>query len=143
MFSFLQDNVPTYMTLSVLKNLEFECIDHSPCPPDLPPSDYFLFSSLIKYIKMRTFLNDLEVTVAGVVAEVLARNRNNLNNSQAMAHNFFCLLNKDTNSFFFDFAGVFNDIFISFHSSFAMQLFILFRQQLNINVFSTILSLCN
>lgn len=50
---------------------------------------------------------------------------------------FSCLFNKDTNSVLFKFAGVLNDLFISLHSSFAMQLSILFRQQ--INVFSTIL----
>lgn len=52
---------------------------------------------------------------------------------------FSCLFNKGANPFLSELANVFNDVFISCHSSFAMRVSILFRQQLSINVFSTIL----
>jgi hypothetical protein len=46
---FLQDIVPAHRALAIQKKLAylvFHCLDHRPCSPDLPPSDYRLFPGL-------------------------------------------------------------------------------------------------
>ena len=50
---FLHDNAPAHRVLATQKKLAylvFQCLDHTPYSPDLPPSDYHLFSGLKKNI---------------------------------------------------------------------------------------------
>ena len=46
---FLHDNAPDQWALATQKNLAylgFQCLDHPPHSPDLPPSDFHLFPGL-------------------------------------------------------------------------------------------------
>ena len=64
---FLDDNAPGQRTLATHKKLaclDFQCLNHPPCSPDLAPLDYHLFPGLNKQLKGRHFLPDAEVIVA-------------------------------------------------------------------------------
>jgi len=48
-FLFLHENAPAHRALATQKKLAylgFQCLDHTPYPPDLAPSDYHLFLGL-------------------------------------------------------------------------------------------------
>jgi len=51
-------------TQKKLAYLGFQCLDHSPYSPDLPPLEYHLFPGLKKQLKGRHFSFDAEVTAA-------------------------------------------------------------------------------
>jgi len=62
---FLHDNAPSHRALATQKKLAyrgFQCLDHPPYSPDLPPSDYHLFPGLKKRLKGRHFSSDVEVS---------------------------------------------------------------------------------
>jgi len=47
---FLHDNAPAHRALATEKKLAylgFQYLDHTPCSPDLTPSDYHLFPGLV------------------------------------------------------------------------------------------------
>ena len=53
---------PGYRALATQKKLAylgFQCLDHPPYSPDLAPSDYHLFSRMIKQLKGRHFSSDV------------------------------------------------------------------------------------
>jgi len=63
----LHDNAPAHQALATQKKwacLGFQCLNHSPCSPDLAPSDYHLFPGLKKQFKGRHFSSDVEVIAA-------------------------------------------------------------------------------
>jgi len=63
----LHDNVPAHRSLATQRKLAylgFQCLDHPPYSPDLPPSDYHLFPGLTKQLKGRHFSSDAEVIAA-------------------------------------------------------------------------------
>ena len=64
---FLHDNAPAQRALADQKKLTylgFQYLDHTPYSPDLAPSDYHMFSGLIKQKKVRHFSSDAEVNAA-------------------------------------------------------------------------------
>ena len=64
---FLHDNAPAHRALATEKKLAylgFQYLDHTPCSPDLTPSDYHLFPGLKKQLKGRHFSSDTEVISA-------------------------------------------------------------------------------
>jgi len=64
---FLHSNAPAHRVLATQKKLAylgFQCLDHSPCSPNLAPSDYHLFPGLKKQLKGRHFSSDAEVIAA-------------------------------------------------------------------------------
>jgi histone-lysine N-methyltransferase SETMAR len=56
-------------TLSIthLRYLGFQCLDHPPYSLDLAPSDYHLFPELKKQMKGRHFSSDMEVNAAAEI----------------------------------------------------------------------------
>ena len=54
-FLFLHDNAPAHRALATQKKLAFHCLDHTPCSPDLTPSNYHLFFGLKKQLKVAIF----------------------------------------------------------------------------------------
>ena len=64
---FLHDNAPAHRTLANQKKLAylgFQCLHHPTNSPDLAPSDYNLFSELIKQMKGLHFSYEAEVIAA-------------------------------------------------------------------------------
>jgi len=64
---FFHNNAPAHWALATHKKLAylgFQCLDHSPCSPDLTLSDYHLFPGLKKQLKGRHFSSDMEVIAA-------------------------------------------------------------------------------
>jgi len=64
---FSHDNAQAHRALATQKKLAylgFQCLDHSPCSPDLVPSDYHLFRGLKKQLKGRHFSTDAEFIAA-------------------------------------------------------------------------------
>ncbi|GBP51803.1 Histone-lysine N-methyltransferase SETMAR [Eumeta japonica] len=63
----LQDNASVHtarVSRQALKDTGFSEIDHPPYSPDLAPSDYFLFSNLIKELRGRRFVDDNQMKMA-------------------------------------------------------------------------------
>jgi len=70
---FLHDNAPAHRALATQKKLAylgFQCLDQPPYSPDLAPSDYHLFSRMIKQLKGRYFSSDAEVIAAKKFTEL-------------------------------------------------------------------------
>ena len=64
---FLHDNAPAHRALATQKKLAylgFQCLDHRPYSPDVPPSDYHLFPGLKKQLEGHHFSSDAEATAA-------------------------------------------------------------------------------
>jgi histone-lysine N-methyltransferase SETMAR len=60
----LHDNAPAHWALATQKKMAYlgvHFLDHPPYSPDLAPSDYHLFSALIKQLEGRHFLSGAEV----------------------------------------------------------------------------------
>ena len=52
------DNAPahtSHLVSSTVHNLKYELLRHSPCYPDVAPSDYFVFPVLKDYLKGRHY----------------------------------------------------------------------------------------
>ena len=63
----LHDNAPVYMfakSQAAIQQCGFQQLNHPPYSPDLPPSDYFLFRVMKKFLQGKRFSSDEEVKEA-------------------------------------------------------------------------------
>ena len=63
----MHNNAPVHRALATqnkLAYLGFQCLDHSPCSPDLAPSDYNLFPGQKSQFRGRHFSSDAAVIAA-------------------------------------------------------------------------------
>jgi len=47
-----------------LRDLQYEFLEHPPCSPDLPPSDFYLFPKLKLFLAGQRFSSNQEATAA-------------------------------------------------------------------------------
>jgi len=59
-----QDDILLIDYLPKGQTINYQCLDHPPCSPDLAPSDYHLFPGLKKQLKGCHFSSDAEVIAA-------------------------------------------------------------------------------